>query len=567
MTRRTRRLLVAVGAGVVLLAAAATCWVLVRAWQAAQELQAAAPLVQQIAGAGDLDADTASLETAQQHLDRAAELTDTPLWRVVELVPGLGPNLAAIRTVSQSAADTVDAIMPPAQALLATGASPDLAAWRAQQEPLAHAAEVFAQARDDIRAIDTGELIPPLADGVRTLAGVADEATPVIDALATAAVVVPGLAGVDGPRDILVVLQNPAELRTGGGITGTFAEIRVEDGAFTLVRQADSTQFPTASEDVAPVSDADTALYGDVVGRFVQNTTMTADFAASAQLALSWWERQFGDAPDAVIAVDPIVLQALLSATGPIALADGSELTADDVVQRLLVDPYLYLDGDGQSALQREVIAAVLPALAARIDTVTWAAALSQPISEGRISVWSSREQEEQAISGTAVAGPLARLDAAGDAGFGVFLDDATGGKMDMYLDVSVRARHVCDGTTVVTVTLTHTGEVQAVADLPAAVTGGGIWGTAVGDIGTTVVVMAPAGSGFGAVTGNGGRMPSVQAIAQGHPATAVRVNISPGQTESVEVRFTATDAQTPVIVSTPTVAGVDVAVEPAACG
>src|SRR3546814_7526729 len=70
---------------------------------------------------------------------------------------------------------------------------------------------------------------------------------------------------------------------------------------------------------------------------------MTPDFAASAVLASAWWQSQYGVVPDAVVAIDPLVLRALLAAHGPLTLTDGTQLSAEDLVQKVLIDPYLYL--------------------------------------------------------------------------------------------------------------------------------------------------------------------------------------------------------------------------------
>jgi len=369
------------------------------------------------------------------------------------------------------------------------------------------------------------------------------------------------LAGADGPRTILVMFQNPAELRTGGGITGLFAEIRAENGAFTLVRQADSSQFGYLDTPAVPIPEAMVALYGDVAGRFVQNATMPADFALSAQLASEWWSRTQGGSPDAIIAIDPLVVKAVIAATGSIGLPDGSALDADGLVQRVLVDPYLQLDSEAQTAFQREIVASVFSALVARVDPVTWSAALADPVAQGRVSVWSAVPDEQQALAGTAVGGPLARLNAAGSSAYGVFLNDATGGKMDSFLDVALSAATTCDGESVVRVTLTNTADAALIESYPMSMTGGGLWGTGIGDIGTTVTVAAPPGSAFGGATGEEGRLPSVDVVADGHPSTAVRVNISPGQTESVDFAFTAPGAGVPVLVHTPTLDEIETSV------
>ncbi|HEX5730898.1 DUF4012 domain-containing protein, partial [Microbacterium sp.] len=242
--RRRGRVLWGVAGGVLLLLIALIGWVCFRAVQASQELSALVPMVaeaQSAASAGDSDRIDELLTDVGTHAGRAAELTSGPLWHAAEIVPVLGQNLAAVRVVSEQLSATADAVTGPAQALLGSEqGTVDILSLRAQEAPLAAAAVALGTARDELGTIQTDVLLPPLAKGVSRLSEVLDTLTPAMDGLARAAAVVPGLAGADGPRTILVMLQNPAELRTGGGITGLFAEIRAEDGVFTLVRQADS---------------------------------------------------------------------------------------------------------------------------------------------------------------------------------------------------------------------------------------------------------------------------------------------------------------------------------------
>ncbi len=565
------------GCGAAVLAVAATGWVGVQAWQAAEELAAVVPLADELGSAvsaRDFDAAREVSVRFRTHADRAHELTTGALWPVFEAVPGLGPNLAAVRTVSQQLATVAGSVVDPV--LDAAGSLQERRDPRAladTSEPLAKASAAMLAARDAVDAVDADALVPPLADGVTRLRGALNTGAGVVEGFAQAGAVAPGLLGADGPREILVMLQNTAEVRTGGGITGSFVQLHAEDGGLTLVRQAESGAFAPRDAAIASVPDAATALYGDVVGRFVQNATMTPDFAASARLASAWWQSAYGVTPDAVVAIDPLVLRALLAAHGPVALPDGTQLSADDLVQRLLVEPYLHLDAEGQTAYLQQVTAAVLPALTADADPLAWAHALAPVIAEGRISVWSAVPAEQEALAASALGGPRARLEAAGDDAWAVYFNDATGGKMGSYLDaaIEVEVRGCGDGPAeaLVRVELANTAP-AAVFDLPLSMTGGGLWGTAVGDIGTNVTVAAPPGADPAGVTGMKGAEPAAQALDGTRSVTAVRVNVSPGQAETVEFRFLLSGgaAVPPVVLHTPMLEAVPVQVlATPACG
>jgi hypothetical protein len=563
--------------GAVALVTGAVAWVGVQAWQAKDELSAVVPLVDELSAAvsaRDLDAAHDVAARFRVHADRAEGLTDGPLWFVSGAIPGIGANLAAVRTTSVQLSAVGESVLEPVLDVAdSLGGTVDPSVLSDAREPLARAAASLTTARDAMRTVDAGAVLPPVAEGVIRMQSALEEATPVLEGLAQAGAVLPSMLGADGPREILVMLQNNAELRTGGGITGSFVQLHAEAGAISLVRQADSSRFPLRSAAIAPVPDAATALYGDVVGRFVQNATMTPDFSVSAQLASAWWQSQYGLAPDAVIAIDPLVLRALLAAHGPIPLADGAPLTADDLIERLLIHPYLNLDSDAQTAYLQRVTSLVLDALLVDIDPVSWAEALSPVIAEGRVSVWSAVPAEQAVLAGSAMGGPRARLDEAGDAAYAVYFNDATGGKMDTYLDVAIEAGVArCDpggNEAVVRVTLSNAARAEGIPELPISMTGGGLFGTAVGDIGTNVTVAAPEGAAFGGVTAADGSVASANVVDAGRPSTAVRVNVSPGQTETVEFRFVLTDdaEQAPTILHTPLLEAVPVsALTDAAC-
>lgn len=537
--RRRRRWGMLAGAFVLAVPVTAAAWLGVQAWQAKDELAAAVPLARDLTAAvaaRDTDSAALTLDRLVEHAERARSLTGSPLWEAASLVPGIGPNASAIRTVSAELASVATDALSPLLQVAGAVHGLDPAALDGAREPLQRAATTMNAARDALSAIDASALLPPVADGVTTLRDAVDSTAPAIDGVARASSVLPTLLGGEGPRTVLVMLQNNAEVRTGGGITGAFVELRADGGGLTLVRQAESADFAPRASAIAPVAASTDALYGDVSGRFVQNATMPADFAVSAALASAWWQSAFGTTPDAVIAIDPFVLRALLEVAGPATLADGSVIGADDVVSKLLVDPYRQLGPQEQTAYLQHIAAGVFAALVERVDPLTWAAALAPVVEEGRVSVWSADPVLQAELASSAVGGPRARAEAAGDDAYAVYLNDATAGKMDGYLEMSVAAGR-CGDDDLVRVTLRHTGTADVVG-LPPSVTGGGLHGTAVGDIGTNVTVAAPPGAAFGGAQGQDGAEPSADVMDGEHPSTAVRVNVSPGESETVTFRF-----------------------------
>lgn len=530
----------------------AVAWVGVRAVLVKAEFDAALPIVdgmRDAASNGDFDRVEALAPELEARATAAASLTGDPVWRAAEITPMIGANLTAVRVVSaelERVSGALPVLLDSLEAIAAGGASAvvDIDDLSAAADPLSGAAAELAEASERLGALDTSVLIGPVARGTQQMQEATAMLAPAVATAADIARTLPPTLGEDGPRSLLVMLQNSAELRTGGGITGTFAEIRAESGTLTLVRQADSSSFPARSTPVAPVPESTTALYSDKVGRFVQNTSMPADFDTTAQLASAWWKELTGRTPDTVISVDPFVLQALLSVTGPVDLGGGRTLDAENFVQTLLVDPYLTLDSAQQSALFSAAVESVFARVTAGgLDPVALVQTMSAPVAEGRVAVWSAHAAENDIFRAGILGGPSARQALAGPGAFAVYFNDATGAKLAGYLDVSMSADVLgCHQSGLAVVAVTVTIGSDAPADLgswPVALTGGGLFGVGAGDIGTNISVSAPPDAYLGGVIVKGEAYPAATATDAGHPSAAARVNLSPGEVNTLEYRFT----------------------------
>ncbi|QTV80720.1 DUF4012 domain-containing protein [Microbacterium sp. NIBRBAC000506063] len=318
-------------------------------------------------------------------------------------------------------------------------------------------------------------------------------------------------------------------------MSGSFAELRADAGALTLTRQADSSIFPHFAEPILDVPESTVALYGNVLGRYVQNASMAADFETTAALVSHWWDDLTGSPPDTIISVDPAVLRALLSVTGPIPLGGQEPLTAENMIETLLVEPYRTLDpGEQTDLFESAVIALVDQLVAGDVEPMALLRALAEPAAAGSLTVWSADADTAAVLASSTLGGPSARQAAAGDGAFAVYFNDRTGGKMARLLRTEITAalgscRDDAHREVVVTVTLHHDGD-PSVASLPVSVTGGGYYGVPAGDIGTKITVAAPVGAFFGAVSENGAPAQITTAVDAGHPSVSAQLLLSPGR-------------------------------------
>jgi hypothetical protein len=450
-------------------------WLVLRVVQAAdalRDLQAAAEGVRPEVDALDVGALSARLPVLQDAAARAAEAADDPVWRLAQHLPFVGDDLAAVAAVSTAAADLTGDAAPallaalsavvdggttqPAAARSVPAGWVDLAAVVHAAPAAARAAEVVDTLRADLDGLDRTALVGPVAGPVGELQDALDGSAASLAAAQELADVLPGLLGADGPRTYLLLSLNPAELRAPGGIVGAVAVLQVSDGAVGLAGQRSTADLPELATSVVPLTEAELALYGDRLGRWVQDSVLTPDFPRAAEVAAAFWRQSTGQPVDGVLATDPVVVADLLAATGRTVQADGAELSGETLLQALLRDAYLaYGDPRMGDAFYAQVAAAAFEVLrdAARDPAAAKVAATTalSAVGDRRVALWSARPAEQARLAATPVGGAFLTGDAATPTGrvgeaVGVFLDDATAGKLDY------------DLTTTVTVTLEGCG-------------------------------------------------------------------------------------------------------------
>jgi hypothetical protein len=574
-------------AGLALLVAVlgAALWVGARAYLAVGELQGAVPIASALEAGIQSSDETRAQSLAHElagHTGNAAALTSDVVWRAAEFVPWLGANLTAVRQLA-AATDiaTQKALVPLADltgtmslgSLKPVNAKIALEPLVAAQPALASASAALATSSADVESIDAGQVIGPIADAKIRLQKLLDQALTGVDALDRTARLMPAMLGADGPRDYLLLLQNSAELRSTGGISGAMALLHTDNGAFSLTQQASTSDFPTFAESVLPLPTDTRALYGENTGRYLQDINFTPRFELSGQLAREMWRQRFGVAPDGVIAVDPVVLSYVLAATGPVTLASGDTLTSENATTILLKDVYERYPGqDGQNAFFADTTLKVFQALSREtVDPLALVKALARAGTEHRLLIWSSHADDQQILAGTILTGALP-VTTADVQRFGVYFNDTTGGKMAPYLDIRMAAgQMVCrnDGLPNYEVQVTLANTVPVGAVLPDYTTGGGWYGVAPGSIQTGVAVYGTVGSYNLGVLRDGGPT-AYQPTADGdYTLSTVSILLKPGESTVLIFRFLGGDSRprTVELQSTPLASAAGPATHEVSCG
>jgi hypothetical protein len=567
----------------VLLLVLAVAWVGIRGVLAKNHLEAAVGDVDTLRShltEGDSAAAKKAAERLEDDAASARALTGDPIWSAAQYVPFFGPNLRAVREVSVIV-DTVasGAVSPVAGAVgsfsqdsfAPRDGKVNLAPIEKAQPAVAKATSTLASAEKAANSIDTGATLSPVTRAVdqlrNALSSVAQQA-----AIANRIVqLAPAMLGHDGDRKYLLLFQNNAELRSGGGIPGAVALLKVRDGRIHLENQAAGGSFGPYDKSVLPLDEETQGLFGAITGRYMQDVTLTPRFETSAELAREMWKRKFGDQVDGVLALDPVTLAYILKATGPVQLPTGDTLTSDNAVKLLLSDVYSkYPEPAVQDVFFASAASAVFDKVSAGgFDARQFIDGLTQAAGENRLRLWSANAAEERQIVGTAVAGDLPK-ETAQSREFGVYLNDATGAKMDYYLQKNIAVGSaVCrsDGrpTSVVDVTLSSTAPMDAATSLPEYVTGAGDFGVEPGKVRTNVLVYAPKGSIYLSATQDGKPAGVQPALDGGNAVIQAQVLLSPGQTTTLRVAFLGEAANAKAAVRAESTPGVQqTAVQPA---
>jgi hypothetical protein len=150
---------------------------------------------------------------------------------------------------------------------------------------------------------------------------------------------VPWLSDTSTTHHLLVLFQNPSEMRPGGGFLGSYADVSIKGGTITNIAFHDVADadlaFKQKIEPPAPLQLEETAFRPADANWFF-------DFPTSASETIQMFEAATPSTTfDGVVAVTPQVMSDLLSVTGPITLpgttpkAASTTFTSDNLVVQI----------------------------------------------------------------------------------------------------------------------------------------------------------------------------------------------------------------------------------------
>ncbi len=167
------------------------------------------------------------------------------------------------------------------------------------------------------------------------------------------------LLGLDKPVNILLLFENNAESRPGGGFIGSVGYLRVDKGKIKPEPVRSVYYYDYKFKEVNYVEPAPDAK-GEPMLYTLRDSGQSLDWPANAKRAKTIFSRESGLEVDIVVAITPEILKQLISDTGPIVLEDyGLTVTADNITQTLQLEVE-----SGQDKVERKDPKTVLSSVA-----------------------------------------------------------------------------------------------------------------------------------------------------------------------------------------------------------
>lgn len=353
---------------------------------------------------GDLRQARSRFQEARQRLSR-------PPWVPVRYLPVIGRQLRSLVALSSAAEEAADAGIDGVLEMneLLDRENRRGAARVTFVRQLAELADRTERRLASIRLGPRLALLPPLAERRNELA---DRLAGVQSGLRRASVAGSAVADVlAGPRTYLVFGANNAEMRAGSGMFLSVGVLETRDGELRLSEMSPVTEIPIPPGAVA--------VEGDLADRWGwlkpseewRNLMVSPRFDVSAPLAARMWEASKQTRVDGVLALDPVTIEAILRATGPVAV-EGRQIGADGVIEELTHRQYLRFPSAEERPERRELLAKLATSLFTALDEGraglgSLAGGLARAARGRHLLVWSAVPADQAAWETAQITGSL----------------------------------------------------------------------------------------------------------------------------------------------------------------
>lgn len=385
----------------------------------------------------------AAMRAAADHAASAHRLTTGPAWFLAAEIPILGEPVATVRGVARAVDRLTHEVLPPLVELAAGGGESHQGGLRHALTRLNNATPDLSRAslasqevQNDVHRLTPNTWMSTVNQAHSRLTRDLDRLTTLLSRVDVAARVMPSMLGADGPRRYLVVFQNTAESRGTGGLPGAYAVLTVEEGHPRFESFGTDMMLAKAEPAIDLGPEYTTQYDGiDPTGTWV-NSNVSPHFPYAARIWSAVWHEYSGQRVDGAIALDPSGLARLLQATGPARMHDGTELTAENIVDLVERTTYArYPDVTQRKTFLLDVARTASSELVNGLNDPRRLPGLLRGtydvMNQERLKVWSARQNEQLHLANLPLSGVLPTTHGPFA---GLVVNNAAGNKLDYYL-------------------------------------------------------------------------------------------------------------------------------------
>lgn len=452
----------------VLTAAGAFAWQAVEVRDDLEGALAQSKVLVQAAASGDAAEIERSGADIVARAQRAHDTTQGPLWDLAAQIPAARNNVLAVRAVTDIAHTITSQTIPPVMTMMSEASNDAPGGTGINMKPFLNAGTViptvltsFDEASAIAASMDRTDVLPQISAPVDELTRLIEQATPVLKTVEEHLPALLHAAGADRPMLYQLMIQTPAEIRATGGGIAQWLVLKVDEGRVELLSQDTGTDlmyvdlpargFDTENGSLIRLPADTRELYPQELTSWSSNFNMTPHFPTTVELFQK--TREWTDKPpfDGAISIDPVVLAHLLTATGPLTLASGETVDANNAASVLMSAPYerFGMDNGAMDRYFNEVSSSMFAKLTSRQwDIGAMWGQIVRSAEEGRIFAWFEDPGLEALAHQYGLDGAL-REDTTEATQLGIYFNDYSIGKLEYHLSYSQRATCDVDNRTI----------------------------------------------------------------------------------------------------------------------
>jgi hypothetical protein len=355
----------------------------------------------------------------------------------------------------------------------------------------------------------------------------------------------PNLLGKDSTRRYLLAFQSPSEARGSGGFMGLYGVLRATNGRLTLGHIGPIQELRLAPSEAVNGPKWFERRYEGFAGLWQwQQANLSAHFPTVAQVWLRMYQTATGRRLDGVMAMDPIALEQLLIATGPVSAPGWNvQVDGDNASKILLHDSYLrFTDPDAQDEYLGGLVEEFWNRLAqGAVDPPTLALGLATAVRTQHLKLYSRHRQDQHALSEVGADGAFASQSTNNPQL--IFNDNVSANKVDYFLQRTINTTVSLTQREEARVLTTVTLENRAPDGPSSLLLGPYVKGDSPGINRMVLNLLLPHQAEVDGYAVDGRRRPVLLAREAGFPVVWDILEIPPGETMQVSVSYTLPEA------------------------